>query len=145
MFDGKLVVNIACASDVGCFRFDVPALFVAVHRALEYHLAVFRDDLRVVSVSGNGLIRDDRLADVLHNLAVREIVFCLVGGGLGRVPVPFVDLRVVGLLGCRAGGDPQKQARRDESGVKSINSHAAERAVHWPLERSPRRWPGTCS
>ena len=82
-----------------------------------------RDDLRVVAIRRKGFIRHYRFADVLHDLAVRQVVFCLISSRLGGVSITLIDLRVIGLLGCRAYRDPEKQARRENSGVKFINSH----------------------
>ena len=53
---------------------------VGVHGSFERHGAVLRDDLDVVRVGGEGLVGDDRAADIASDIGVGFVRRLLIGG-----------------------------------------------------------------
>ena len=62
--------NIAAARHFGCFLLDGLFFLGGADRPLQGHLAVFRNNLYVVGISGQRLVVHDGLADFLHHVAI---------------------------------------------------------------------------
>src|SRR4029453_2821359 len=95
-FDCELVHDVAGSGDLDCFLLHVLAFLRGVHGSFQRDLAVLCDHLDVFPVRGESFVRHDRLPDLLHQLRITEIIFCLVSGSLILCAVALVDLGVIG-------------------------------------------------
>jgi hypothetical protein len=103
---------VARAGHFNSFGLDVLAFLVSMDRSLQCHLPVLGNDFDVVSVSGQGLVINHRLSDLLHDFAIRQGVLCLIRRGLGFGAITLVDFGIVrGLREARGDGKTQKQPR----------------------------------
>jgi hypothetical protein len=80
LFDGKLIVYLVRATrNLYCLGSDGPLFFLGMHRPLQRHHSMLRDDLDIVPIRGKRLVRDQFLPDLFGKHPVGRGAGLLVG------------------------------------------------------------------
>jgi hypothetical protein len=69
LFDGKLIIDLVRATrNLCCLGSDRLLFFLGMHRALQRHHSVLRDDFDIVPIRGKRLVRDQFLPDLFVSI-----------------------------------------------------------------------------
>src|ERR1017187_2845984 len=94
-FDIQFAGYLVFARHFGGLGLDSLLLVLGSYRPFKRDLAVLRDDLHIVGISGQGFVFHKRLANLLCDIAVGTILLLLISRGFIRAAISLIHFGIV--------------------------------------------------